>query len=91
MRDPWPDAGTCRAGALSRAQVVPGRSVLWRLQVLAGKARAIAAEAFLVPSSQVGQRLALVHLAVARPQRQQQLVLAAREAGDDLRGDARRT
>ena len=83
--------GTCRAGALSRAQVVPGRSVLWRLQVLAGEARAIAAEALAVPSSQVCQRLALVHLAVARPQRQQQLVLAAREAGDDLRGDARRT
>lgn len=89
MRSPWPDPGTCRAGALSRAEFVPGGLVLWRLQVLAGEARAIPAEPLGVPSSQVGKRLALVHLAVSRPQRQQQLVLATREAGDDLRGGAR--
>ena len=81
----------CRVGAspLSRAQVVPGGLVLWRLDVLAGEARAVPTELLPVPPSQVGERLGLINL--TGPQRQQELVLRAREAADHLHGGASRT
>lgn len=65
--------GAALSSALSH---VPGGLVLWRLNVLAGEARAVPTELLPVPPSQVGERLGLVHL-VAGPQRQQELVLRA--------------
>lgn len=79
----------CRASHLSNIHVVPGGLVLWRLDVLAGEARAVPTELLPVPPSQVSEGLRLVHL--ARPQRQQQLVFRAREATDHLHGGASRT
>ena len=78
-----------RASPLSNIHVVPGGLVLWRLDVLAGEARAVPTELLPVPPSQVSEGLRLVHL--ARPQRQQQLVFRAREATDHLHGGASRT
>ena len=86
---PWSVAGWGRA-PLSRAQVVPGGLVLWRLDVLAGEARAVPTELLPVPPSQVGERLGLVQT-ISGPQRQQELVLRAREAADHLHGGASRT
>ena len=77
------------ASHLSNIHVVPGGLVLWRLDVLAGEARAVPTELLPVPPSQVSEGLRLVHL--ARPQRQQQLVFRAREATDHLHGGASRT
>ena len=90
---PWSVAGRVERPqsepSLSNIHVVPGGLVLWRLDVLAGEARAVPTELLPVPPSQVSEGLRLVHL--ARPQRQQQLVFRAREATDHLHGGASRT